>query len=300
MTDQKTMSARAWAELFLLALIWGGSFLAIRVALDEVPVITSVLHRTGWAMIVLWGVILAMRQPIPREPRIWGAFLVMGLLNNVIPFGLMTWGQLHIETGLTSILNAATAIFGVLVAAAVFPDERLTARKVIGVGLGFLGVAVAIGLRNLTSFSIQSIAQIAIIAGTFSYALASSWARAKLSHLPPEVAAAGMLTGSTVVLLPAALLIDGPVTLSLHSDTWIAIGYYAVIATAGAYLLYYRVLAMAGSGNLMLVTLVIPPVAIVLGAYARDETLTPQAFAGFALLAVGLLILNGTIGRRRN
>lgn len=300
MTDQKTMSARAWAELFLLALIWGGSFLAIRVALDEVPVITSVLHRTGWAMIVLWGVILARRQPIPREPRIWGAFLVMGLLNNVIPFGLMTWGQLHIETGLTSILNAATAIFGVLVAAAVFPDERLTARKVIGVGLGFLGVAVAIGLRNLTSFSIQSIAQIAIIAGTFSYALASSWARAKLSHLPPEVAAAGMLTGSTVVLLPAALLIDGPVTLSLHSDTWIAIGYYAVIATAGAYLLYYRVLAMAGSGNLMLVTLVIPPVAIVLGAYARDETLTPQAFAGFALLAVGLLILNGTIGRRRN
>lgn len=300
MTDQKTMSARAWAELFLLALIWGGSFLAIRVALDEVPVITSVLHRTGWAMIVLWGVILARRQPIPREPRIWGAFLVMGLLNNVIPFGLMTWGQLHIETGLTSILNAATAIFGVLVAAAVFPDERLTARKVIGVGLGFLGVAVAIGLRNLTSFSIQSIAQIAIIAGTFSYALASSWARAKLSHLPPEVAAAGMLTGSTVVLLPAALLIDGPVTLSLHSDTWIAIGYYAVIATAGAYLLYYRVLAMAGSGNLMLVTLVIPPVAIVLGAYARDETLTPQAFAGFALLAAGLLILNGTIGRRRN
>ncbi|MBO9449482.1 DMT family transporter [Tropicibacter sp. R16_0] len=300
MTDQKTMSARAWAELFLLALIWGGSFLAIRVALDEVPVITSVLHRTGWAMIVLWGVIFAMRLPIPRAPRVWGAFLVMGLLNNVIPFGLMAWGQLYIETGLTSILNAATAIFGVLVAAAVFADERLTARKIIGVGLGFLGVAVAIGLQNFTTFNIQSIAQLAIIAGTFSYALAGAWARAKLGDLPPQVAAAGMLTGSTIVLLPAALLIDGPISLSLQADTWAAIGYYAIVATAGAYLLYYRVLAMAGSGNLMLVTLLIPPVAIVLGAYVRDEALMPQAYVGFALLAVGLLILNGTIGRPRN
>ncbi|WP_164658785.1 DMT family transporter [Tropicibacter sp. Alg240-R139] len=300
MSDQKTMSARAWAELFLLALIWGGSFLAIRVALDEVPVITSVLHRTGWAMIALWLVILAMRLPIPREPRVWGAFLVMGLLNNVIPFGLMAWGQLYIETGLTSILNAATAIFGVLVAAVVFADESLTARKIIGVGLGFLGVAVAIGLQNFTTFNIQSLAQLAIIAGTFFYALASAWGRAKLSHLSPYVAAAGMLTGSTVVLLPLALLVDGPVSMSLQADTWLAIGYYAVIATAGAYLLYYRVLAMAGSGNLMLVTLLIPPVAIVLGAFVRDETLMPQAFVGFTLLAVGLLILNGTIGRRRN
>lgn len=292
MNTQKSISGRAWAELLLLGLIWGGSFLSIRIALNEIPVVTSVLHRTGWAMLVLWIVVIVQRQTIPRDPRIWGAFLVMGLLNNVIPFGLMSWGQLYIESGLTSILNAATAIFGVIVAAMVFTDERLTLRKLIGVSLGFLGVATAIGLKGFANFDLRSTAQIAVIIGTISYALASSWARVKLSHLPPILAAAGMLTGSTFVLLPAALLIDGPVTLDLMPQTWIAIAYYSLIATAGAYLLYYRVLGMAGSGNLMLVTLLIPPVAIVLGAVVLGEELRPQAYIGFVLLAVGLLILN--------
>ena len=286
------MSGRAWAELLLLGLIWGGSFLSIRIALNEIPVVTSVLHRTGWAMLVLWIAVLIARHPIPRDPRVWGAFLVMGLLNNVIPFGLMSWGQLFIESGLTSILNAATAIFGVLVAALVFKDEKLTIRKLLGVSLGFLGVATAIGLEGFANFDLRSTAQIAVIAGAFSYALASSWARFSLSHLPPVIAAAGMLTGSTVILLPAAYLIDGPVSFDLLPQTWAAISYYALIATAGAYLLYYRVLAMAGSGNLMLGTLIIPPVAIVLGAVVLNEELRPQAYIGFVLLAAGLLILN--------
>jgi drug/metabolite transporter (DMT)-like permease len=237
---------------------------------------------------------------VPRDARVWGAFLVMGLLNNVIPFGLMAWGQLHIETGLTSILNATTAIFGVIVAALVFADERLTIRKAIGVGMGFAGVATAIGLEAFASFDLRSTAQLAVLAGTFSYALAGSWARARLGHLPPVVAAAGMLTGSTVILLPAALLLDGPVSFDLHGPTWAAIAYYSLIATAGAYLLYYRVLAVAGSGNLMLVTLLIPPVAIILGAVVLGEELHPRAYAGFALLALGLLVLNGTIWPRRS
>lgn len=292
MNTQKSISGRAWAELLLLGLIWGGSFLSVRIALNEIPVVTSVLHRTGWAMLVLWIVVLIGRHPIPRDPRIWGAFLVMGLLNNVIPFGLMSWGQLYIESGLTSILNAATAIFGVIIAAMVFSDERLTARKLIGVSLGFLGVATAIGLEGFASFDLRSTAQVAVIIGTISYALASSWARLKLSQLPAPLAAAGMLTGSTLILLPAALLIDGPISLDLMPQTWAAIAYYALFATAGAYLLYYRVLAMAGSGNLMLVTLLIPPVAIVLGAWVLDEELRPQAYIGFVLLAAGLMILN--------
>lgn len=299
MSIQKSISPRAWTELLLLGTIWGGSFLAIRVALDEVPVATAVLHRTFWAMLVLWAAVLALRIPVPRDARTWIGFLVMGLLNNVIPFGLMAWGQLYIETGLTSILNAATAIFGVIVAALVFADERLTRRKAIGVGLGFLGVATAIGLDNFASFDLRSTAQLAILAGTVSYAFASAWARVRLSHLPAQVAAAGMLTGSTLVMLPAAWLIDGPVSFDLQPVTWAAIAYYALVATAGAYLLYYRVLAMAGSGNLMLVTLLIPPVAIVLGAWVRGEELGLRAYAGFALLALGLLVLNGVLGRRR-
>jgi len=296
MIVQKTMTGRAWAEMILLAAIWGGSFLAIRVALDEVAPLTSVAHRTGWAMLALWAVVAAMRLPVPRDPRVWVGFLGMGLLNNVIPFGLMAWGQLYIETGLTSILNAATAIFGVIAAALFFADERITLRKAIGIGFGFFGVATAIGLDNFRSFDLRSLAQLAIIAGTVFYALASVWARHFFQGLTPQVAAAGMLTGSTLITLPLAWIVDGPVALDLQPATLGAIAYYALIATAGAYLLYYRVLAVAGSGNLMLVTLLIPPVAITLGALVRAETLGANAFAGFALLAIGLVILDGRIG----
>lgn len=299
MTHQKTISGRAWGELFLLGTIWGASFVSIRIALDEVGPLTSVAHRTFWAMLVLWAVVIIMRLPIPRDRRIWIGFFGMGLLNNVIPFALMAWGQMHIPSGLTSILNATTAIFGVLVAALFFADERLTFRKTLGVLLGFFGVALAIGLDFLRDFNIQSIAQLSVLVGTLSYALASVWARTRLSGLAPQVAAAGMLTASTIIILPIAWTWEGPITLNLQTDTVLAIGYYAIIATAGAYLLYYRVLAMAGSGNLMLVTLLIPPVAIALGAWLRDEALGPNAFIGFGLLALGLVILDGRALRRR-
>lgn len=299
MTTQTTLSTRAWAELTLLAVIWGGSFLAIRTALDEIGPLTSVLHRVFWAMLVLWGVVLLQRLPIPRDPKIWRAFLVMGVLNNVIPFSLMAWGQLYIPTGLTSIFNAATAVFGVLVAAMVFADERLTPRKAMGVALGFLGVCLAIGLDALKQFDTTSLAQVAIIAGTVSYAFASAWARKMLRDVPPVIAAAGMLTGSSLIMIPFTITVEGMPSFALGAATWLSIGYYAVMATALAYLLYYRVLGMAGSGNLMLVTLLIPPVAITLGALVRHETLHPGEYIGFAVLALGLSLIDGRLWRSR-
>lgn len=293
MKNNKDISSFAWMLLALLGLIWGGSFLSIRVALDEVGFLTSVAHRTGWAMVLLWLYVWLRGLPVPFERRIWGGFLGMGLLNNAIPFSLMAWGQLTIETGLTSILNAATAIFGVIIAAIFFADEQLSARKMIGVTLGFLGVATAIGLEHLLAFDPRSLAQLAVIGGTISYAFAGVWAKKMLSGLAPEVAAAGMLTGSTLIMLPAAWIVEGPITLGLEPITWLAIAYYVVIATALAYLLYYRILAIAGSGNLMLVTLLVPPVAILLGALVLGEELQARAYWGFLLLALGLVILDG-------
>lgn len=298
MTGSKDISALAWALLGALAFIWGGSFLAIRIALNEVPVLTSVAHRAIWAMLVLWLYVWARGLPVPKSARVWVGFLVMGLLNNVIPFSLIAWGQLSIETGLTSILNASTAVFGTVTAAIAFSDERLTVRKTIGVSLGFLGVATAIGLDHLTRFDPRSLAQLAILAGTISYACAGIWARKRLSDLAPAVAAAGMLTGSSLIILPAALIIDGPIDFSLAPVTWLAIAYYAMISTALAFLLYYRILALAGSANLMLVTMLIPPVAIVLGAAVLGESLHPRAYAGFAILALGLIVLDGRAARR--
>lgn len=279
----------------MLSLIWGASFLSIRIALNEIGPLTAVAHRTGWAMLILWAYVLARRLTVPKEPRVWAAFVVMGLLNNVIPFSLMAWGQLHIETGLTSILNAATAIFGVIAAAVFFADERLTPRKAAGVTLGFIGVSTAIGLAAFKDFDIRSLGQLAVIGGTISYALAGVWARKRLGHLKPQVAAAGMLTGASIMTLPVAWAFEGPITLSLQPQTWAAIAYYAIVATAIAYMLYYRVLAMAGSGNLMLCTLMVAPVAIVLGAFVLGEALPLRAYIGFATLALGLIVLDGRL-----
>ncbi len=297
-TVQKSISPRAWIELAILSFLWGGSFLSVRIALDEIGFLTAVAHRVGWATLILWGYVLLRRLPIPRDPKVWGAFFVMGMLANAVPFCLMAWGQLHIETGLTSILNAATAIFGVLAAAIFFADERLTPRRIIGVLLGFFGVATAIGLSSLTQLDLRSLGQLAVIGGTMSYALAGVWARKRLTGLTPQVAAAGMLTGSSLVMIPVAWVIEGPISLNLSLTTWAAIGYYAIFATAIAYLMYYRVLEMAGVGNVALCTLTIAPVAIVLGALFRGEDLHWQAYVGFALLALGLLILQGWFGRK--
>jgi drug/metabolite transporter (DMT)-like permease len=295
MTDQKSLSGRAWAEMLVLALIWGGSFFSIRIALDEISPLMSVAHRVTLAMLVLWVVVATMRIPLPRNPRIWFAFLLMGLLNNVIPFVLMAWGQLYIESGLTSILNAFTAVVGVVMAALFFSDERLTPRKIIGVVLGFFGVAVAIGLENFKNFDLRSLAQLAVIGGTVAYAVAGVWARKNLVGMPPQLAAVGMLTGATVIMLPLVYFVEGLPTFDLTPRTLVAIGYYAVIATAAAYLLYYRVLAMAGSGNLMLVTLLVAPIAITLGAVVLGEKLSTNAYVGFVILAVGLIILDGRV-----
>lgn len=297
MTPQKTMTGRAWFEMTLLALIWGGSFLAAAVALREVGVFTIVAHRVFWAMLILWFVVWLRGYALPRDIATWRAFLVMGILNNVLPFSLFVWGQQYIESGLVSILNAATAIFGVLVAAMVFADERLTTRKLAGVLIGFFGVVSTIGVTNLVSFDIKSTAQLAAVLATVCYAFASAWARRTMVGLPPEMSAAGMLTSSSLIMVPLAFILEGVPSVHLMPSTLAALAFFTVIATAFAYLLYYSVLRRAGSGNLTLVTLMIPPMAILLGAVFLHERLEPREFLGFGLVALGLIVIDGRLLR---
>ncbi len=298
MTRQIAMTPRAWAELLVLGTIWGGSFLANRIALNEVPVLTTVAVRVALAAVVLWGIVLARGTPLPRQPRLWAALLGMGLLNNVLPFTLITWGQLAVPSGLAAIINASTALFGVLLAALVFGDERLTGRRLAGVALGMAGVATAIGSAVLADLSPASLPQLALVGAALSYATAAVWARRMLRGLAPMAAAAGMLTASSLLMVPLALWIDGPPRAVPAPAVLGALGYLAVVATAGAYLLYYRVLAVAGAGNIGLVTLVTVPVAIVAGALVLSETLGLGDYAGFALIAAGLAVIDGRLLRR--
>lgn len=294
MIEQQTLSVRAWGEMLLLALIWGASFLAFAICLRELGVFTTVAHRVVWGTALIWVIALVRGWPLPPR-RLWLTCLIMGLLNNVIPFSLIAWGQTAIESGLASIINAATAVFGVVFAAIAFADERLLPRKIIGVSLGFLGVAIAIGLESLREFDVRSMAQLAIVAASVSYGIASVWARKTLRGLAPHTSALGMLTGSTLIMVPLAIWFDGVPSVSLLPETWAAILYLGLAATTGAYLLYYRVLAMAGAGNLMLVTLLIPPIAIILGVIVLGEAIMPAAVLGFVILAVGMVILDGRL-----
>ncbi|MEM7238055.1 MAG: DMT family transporter [Pseudomonadota bacterium] len=292
------MSRRAWVELSLLSLLWGGSFFSIAIALREIGPFWAVFHRVFWATLLLWAIVWWRGYRVPCGPRTWAAFIMMGCLNNVIPFTLMSWGQTHIESGLVSVLNATTAIFGVLVAAVFFRDERLNLRRLSGVCLGVFGVALISGIDGLVSFDPRALGQIAVLCGALSYALASAWAKLTLRNLSPIVAAAGMLTSSTLMMLPLAWSVEGAPRLALSGETWLAIAYFSIFATALAYLLYYRVLAMAGAGNLMLCTLLIPPVALLLGWMFLGERLTPQVCGGFGAIALGLAVIDGRLMTR--
>ena len=280
--------------MLLLALIWGGSFLAFAICLQEIPVFTTVAHRVLWGAIAIWMIAILKGWPLPPR-EFWAPCLIMGLLNNVIPFSLIAWGQTTIESGLASILNGATAVFGILFAALFFADERLIPRKLIGVILGFIGVIIAIGIDSLRNFDIRSLAQISVLGATISYAFAGIWARKLLKGLPPHASALGMLTGAGVIMIPLAYWVDGPPSFDLKGQTWAAIAFISLLATTGAYLLYYRVLAFAGSGNLMLVTLLIPPVSILLGAWVLKEAVASSSIAGFVVIALGMIILDGRL-----
>ncbi len=167
------MNAKVWAMLILLSVLWGGSFFFVGVAVNELPTLTIVALRVVIAAITLWMIVLIIGLPIPRSLKLWSMFLAMGLLNNVIPFLLIVWGQAQIASGLASILNAATPIFTVIVAAIFLTDERPTQLKVIGVTIGFLGVVMMIGLPALDTGE-NLLAQLAVVTATLSYAFAVS------------------------------------------------------------------------------------------------------------------------------
>jgi len=293
MIPQKQMSGRAWLEILFLAMIWGGVFLAAAIALKEIPPFTLVAIRTLLAALVLWAVSLLRRSQIPKGWRTWRALFVMGILNNAIPFTLLTLGQTQIESGLTSIFNAGTAVFGIIVAAIFLKDERLTTRKLLGVALGLGGIIQTVGYDSLRTLDPRSLGQIASVIATISYAFAGVWARKNLSGLSPDSATAGMLTGASLVTIPVALFAEGVPGLNYTLQTWGALFYYIPVATALAYLLYFRILEMAGSANVLLVTLMVSPIAILLGALVLAEALPPQAYIGFSLIAAGLVVIDG-------
>ena len=295
------MGIGIWLMLAGLSVLWGGSFFFVSVAVTALPPLTIVLIRVALAAMVLWSVVLFMRTPLPASLSAWQALLVMGILNNVIPFTLIVWGQTHIESGLASILNATTPLFGVVLAGLLLSDERFTRLKLLGVFFGFIGTVVMIGPSALQGLGVDTLAQLAIVGAALSYGLASVFGRRlKGMGISPVMAATGQVSLSTLLLLPLVLCVDQPLSLPMPAmNVWLAMIALAVFSTALAYILYFRILASAGASNLLLVTFLIPVSAIFLGYTFLHERLGMQHFLGMMLIGVGLSAIDGRLWRLR-
>ena len=304
--NHKPMDLTDWSLLVALSILWGGSFFFVGIAVRELPPLTIVAMRVALAALALGGLLRILGLPMPRDRRTWAAFFGMGALNNLVPFCLIVWGQTQIASGVASILNATTPLFGVLVAHVLTKDEKMTGNRLAGVLVGFAGVAVMIGPATLAGLGNALLPQLAVLGAALSYSFAGIFGRRfKSMGVSPLVTATGQVTASTLLLLPVALLADRPWTLPMPSAAaWGAVIGIALLSTALAYVIFFRVLASAGATNLMLVTFLIPVSAILLGGLFLGERLAVRHGIGIALIAGGLAAIDGRLfarlGQRRS
>ncbi|HXP75584.1 MAG TPA: DMT family transporter [Stellaceae bacterium] len=292
MTVARRLGAAEWGFLLALTAAWSGIFLLNRFALESLPPLTAVFLRLGLAAPLLIVVVYLQGDRLPCTLSAWGAFALMGFLNNAFPFTMFVWAQQSIASGLAAIVNATTPFFTVLLAHALTTDEKLSGGKLAGVLLGLAGVAVLIGPDAFSGLDRAVVAELVCLLAPVSYAFAGLWGR-RFRALSPTVAAAGMVSSSALMMAPLALWHDQPWTLAPSALSVSAVTAQAAIGTALAYWLYFRVLKTAGATNLLLVTLLMPPAALLLGALFAAERFGWSAFGGLGLIFVGLAAMDG-------
>ena len=287
------MTWRVWFWLVSLSVLWGGSFFFAKVALGSFGPLTVVFGRVALAALAL-----NLLNPLRRDAP-WRSFFTMGALNNATPFSLIFWGQTHIASGLASILNATTPLFTVVVAHLLTDDEKVTAAKVAALLSGIAGVAVLIGPAAVAQPNDSLWGELACLGAALSYAFAGIYGRRfRAMGVKPLDAATGQVTASSLLILPIMLSVEQPWNGAAPTATGsTALAALALLSTALAYVLYFRILAAAGATNLLLVTFLIPVTSILLGAVFLQERLEPRHFAGMALVGLGLVVIDGRIGR---
>lgn len=288
------MGGREWIMLVVLSLLWGGSFFFNEVALRGFEPLTLVFGRVSLAALALVIYLRATGQRMPGKRAAWTGFFIMGGLSNLIPFSLIVWGQTHIDSGLASILNATTPLFTVVLAHFLTADEKLTGGRILGIGLGFLGVVTLIGPEALLGAGAAVLGQMAILGATLSYGFGGIYGR-RFHATSSAVAAAGMLCASSVMLLPLVLAFERPLQARPDFAAWGAIVAIAIFSTAIAFLLFFRILAAAGATSVMLVTFLVPVSAMGLGVFVLGEALTLHAALGMALIFAGLAAVDGRL-----
>lgn len=292
------MNALEWALLLLLSVIWGSTYFFAKAALADLGPFSIVLGRVVIGATTLYVIARLLRQTLPRDTRLWRDFAIMGLINNVIPFSLIFWGQIEVASGLAATLNATTPFLAIMVGRMLHPTSRIHSYQILGIALGLGGVIAIVGPSTLGGLSKDLPGQIAMLGAALSYAFAGHFGR-RFREFPPIVPATGQVTCSALCMMPIALMIDRPWAQPLPSlETWAYLAALGVLCTAGAYLIYFRLLSSAGAVNLLLVTIMIPPSAILLGWLFLNERLSATDCLGLALVGLGLLTIDGRIWSR--
>jgi len=295
------MDAFDWVMLITLATVWGGSFLFNAILVSELPVVTIVAIRVTVAALALWVFVRVTRREIPTSFQVWGSLLILGILNNAIPFSLIVQGQTQITSGLASILNATTPLFTILVAGFFLSDERFSVLRVLGVIVGFSGVILMVGPEALRGLGADFWAQLCALGAALSYGFASVFGRRfRELKVDPVMVATGQVTMSSIVLWPVALWIDGPQNLgSISFTAALSMFGLAVLCTSFAYILYFRILERAGATNISLVTFLVPISAIILGVLVLGEEIFIKEIIGMSLIGLGLAIIDGRLFKRQ-
>jgi drug/metabolite transporter (DMT)-like permease len=296
------MTPVEWVLLFILGGLWGGTFFFNAIAIPEIPPLVVILLRVALATVILWFFVFTGGIKVPRDGSSWFALLVTAALNSALPFFLIAWGQLHIASGLASIMIGATPLFAVLAAHFLTTDEKMTPGKVAGVIAGMVGVVVLIGPQFLGEIGKDLIAQLSVLGAAVCYAISAIYGRTFARRgMPPMMVATGQMTMATLLLLPFALIVDRPWELANPSlQAWGAVIGLAVLSTSFAYLIFFRILARAGAINILLVNFLVPVSAILLGVFILGEVLTTDQVIGMAFIALGLTLIDGRLFQRKS
>jgi drug/metabolite transporter (DMT)-like permease len=287
------MSGGDWLLLVVLAGCWGASFFFATIAVREIPPLTLALGRVLLAAAILLLYLQAAGIRLPGGAANWRALAVMAMINNVVPLTLLFWSQKYIPGGLASILIATAPLFTIAVGHFVTDEDRITPTRLVGLLAGFVGVVVVIGPDALGDLGVNVAAQLACLGAAIFYAGSAVFGR-RFKKQKPAAVAAGTVMMSTLILLPLVAAVDRPWDSSLPSGAALgALLGLALISTAFAYLIYFRILSRAGATNILLVNFLLPVSAILLGVTFLGETISLRQIGGMGIIAVGLAALDG-------
>ena len=289
------MNNKNWTLVFLLGFLWGASFLFVEILLNYISPFMIVYLRVSLASLILILYLILSKIKFQFSFLLVFNFFIMGMLNNVFPFLLITYGQQTVSGGLASILNANTSFLTILLASLILKNEPLTKSRIIGVLIGVIGVIIVVGYGNIYDLFDKGSGKFLILLSGLSYAFAAIFAKVRLQNIQPEVAATGMLTMSTLILSPFIFLFYGNEALSLNIISMSYSLLFAVICSVLAYFIYFKILLSTGAGNLLICTIIIPPSAILLNAILIGESITFNELIGLVIITFGLLILDGRL-----